>query len=247
MSSFTVTSYLPAITKTPSDFILFCTESLQVNHLSPIYLSILLFPILEKTGISSGVDKPARIVWTSTSGVYMGELPEASSPHPVEAFSKRDILPHEEYIHEVEHYGMSKLIAFICASELVRQMQASESSPSETPCVVLGKANPGLVRTELGQKNVEGEDFRPRDIERKYGVRARTWDEGARAVVLLGTYPVDKIWAKGTGRVPFYDDMKEREDRPVQLEDEDLRRRIWEDTVRMVGLGAGDVDARFLA
>lgn len=224
--------------------VLFYLRSLQVNHLSPIYLSMLLFPVLEKTGIQSGVDEPARIVWTSTSGVYMAGLEEASDPRPVEAFSKRDIPPHELYIHDVQHYGMSKLIAFICASELVLRMQSS--SPS-TPHVILGKANPGLVLTQLGQKDLKGEDFRPRDIESKYNVRGRTWDEGARAVVLLGTYPMEKIWTKGTNRVPFFDDMKEREERPLQLEDEDLRKRIWEDTVRMLGLKAGDVDVRILA
>lgn len=200
--------------------------SLQVNHLSPIFLSMLLFPVLERTGIESGVDNPARIVWTSTSGIYMAELAEASDPHPVEAFSKRDIPPHELYIHDVQYYGMSKLIAFICASELVRRMQSSESSP-EVPHVVLGKANPGLVLTQLGQKGLKGEDFKPRDIESKYNVRGRTWDEGARAVVLLGTYPVEKIWVKGKNRVPFFDDMKEREERPSQLEDEGVFGRAF--------------------
>lgn len=174
----------------------------------------------------------------------MDELAEASDPHPVQAFSERPIPPHELYVYDVQYYGMSKLIAFICATELVWLMQSS--SPSN-PCVVFGKANPGLVLTQLGQKNAKGDDFKPRDIEKKYSVRGRTWDEGARAVVLLGTYPVEEIWAKGLGRVPFFDDMKEREDRPSQADNKQLGRKIWEDTAMMLGLKEGDVDPRILA
>lgn len=188
---------LPIAVLRPTLILIFMGSSLQVNYLSSTYLSMLLFPVLEKTAIRSGVDRPSRIVWTSTSGIYMAELAEAADPHPVQAFSKRSIHPHEQHVHDVQYYGMSKLIAFISTTELVRLMQSS--SPS-SPRVDFGMANPGLVLTQLGQKNAKGDDFKPRDIEKKYGVKGRTWDEGARAVVLLETYSVEEIWAKGDDR-----------------------------------------------
>lgn len=159
----------------------------------------------------------------------MSILAEASEPNPVRAFSQRDIAPADE----VPHYGLSKLIAFISSFELIRVLQSS--SPT-SPHIVMAKANPGLVKTELGMKNAKGEDLKMRDVEAKYAVKARTWEEGARAVILLGTYPVKRIWANGTEKVPFFDDMKEVDVLPQQVADSDLKRRIWEDTAKMVGL-----------
>lgn len=201
-----------------------------MNHLAPTYLTVLLSPVLNKTGKESGAADPARVIWTSTSVLEVAQFPEASDPHPVQAASKRDIASPDQ---EGPYYGLSKFLALMSSYELLHLLQSSSSS---NPYVVMAMANPGLVKTQLGQKDAKGDNFQAHDVEALLGVKARNTEEGARTLVQLGTYPVDTIWASGRNTVPWFDDMQERDVSPPQMADEALRKSVWLDTAGMIGL-----------
>ncbi|PBK59576.1 hypothetical protein ARMSODRAFT_966816 [Armillaria solidipes] len=66
----------------------------------------------------------------------------------------------------------------------------------------------------------------------------------AKTVLVPATYNASVIWDQGGG-MPIFDHM-ERAEYPSKAIDESLRRKVWEDTVRLMGLGAGQLEERFL-
>ncbi|KAK0437861.1 NAD-P-binding protein [Armillaria borealis] len=178
---------------------------MQVNHVSPFLLTLLLLPVMEAFPLS-------RIIWVTSGGAVIPEFPQSSEAHPVGALCALQFKPEEEHIL----YFTSKLLNIMCCAELARRTQ-----------VKVAAAHPGLV-----------------DLEARWGIKPRSPAEGAKTVLVPATYDASVIWDQDRG-MPIFDYM-ERAEYPSKATDESLRRKVWEDTVRLMGLGAGQLEERFL-
>ncbi|PBK89033.1 NAD(P)-binding protein [Armillaria gallica] len=195
---------------------------MQVNHVSPFLLTLLLLPVMEASPLS-------RIIWVTSGGAVIPEFPQSSEARPIGALCALQFKPEEEHIL----YFTSKLLNIMCCAELARRTQ-----------VKVAAAHPGLVATELGKKDIRGENFQPVDLEARWGIKPRSPAEGAKTVLVPATYDASVVWGQDGG-MPIFDHM-ERAEYPSKATDESLRRKVWEDTVRLMGLGAGQLGERFL-
>ncbi len=196
---------------------------MQVNHISPFLLTLLLLPVMEASPLS-------RIIWVTNGGAAVPEFPQSGETHPVGALCALQYkLEEEQHIM----YITSKLLNIMCCAELARRTQ-----------VKVAAAHPGLVATELGRKDIRGENFQPVDLEASWGMKPRSPAEGAKTVLVPATYDASVIWDQDRG-MPIFNHM-ERAGYPSKATNESLRRKVWEDTVRLMGLGAGQLEERFL-
>ncbi|PBK89048.1 NAD(P)-binding protein [Armillaria gallica] len=190
--------------------------------LLPFLLTLLLLPVVEASPLS-------RIIWVKSGGAVVPEFPQTSETYPVGALCALQFKPEEEHIS----YFTSKLLNIMRCAELARRTQ-----------VKVAAAHPGLVATELGKKDIRGENFQPVDLEARWGIKPRSPAEGAKTVLVPATYDASVVWGQDGG-MPIFDHM-ERAEYPSKATDEFLRRKMWEDTVRLMGLGAGQLEERFL-
>ncbi|KAK0444275.1 NAD-P-binding protein [Desarmillaria tabescens] len=195
---------------------------MQVNHISPFLLTLLLLPIMEVSSLS-------RIIWVTSGGAAIAEFPQASETHPVSALCALQFKPEEEH----NLYFTSKLLNVMCCAELARRT-----------AVRVAAAHPGLVATELGKKDIRGENFQPVDLEGRWGIKPRSPAEGAKTVLMPATYDVSVLWEQ-EGEMPLFDHM-ERAEYPPKAKDQILRGKVWEDTVKLMSLGTDELEERFL-
>ncbi|TFY78301.1 hypothetical protein EWM64_g5712 [Hericium alpestre] len=227
----------------------------QVDHISPLLLTLLLLPLLEQPSPSG---QPARIVWVTSEGAALPPFPEASLPRPVTALCVRPF-PTREAGHEM--YFTAKLLNIICCIELARALSSPARGSRE---VKVAAAHPGLVATELGKKDIQGEHFQPVDLEGRYGMKPRTPFEGAKTILVAVTYPARKVWGRtraiwsgatgaeegevvdpGMAIMPVFESMEVTSVYPAKAQDPELRTRVW-DSLRLVGLKKGETDPEFL-
>ncbi|TFY59361.1 hypothetical protein EVG20_g7821 [Dentipellis fragilis] len=205
----------------------------QVNHISPTYLAMLLYPALKRTGSIEGAP-PARIVGVSSEGAFFTDFPESASPRPVKAVPERVYIPPEEDFS----YFNTKLLNVIGFIELARRIPASAN-------IKIAVAGPGLVNTELGTKDAFGKAL-PKRTRPTYGTKPRSAEDGAKTILVAATYPVERVWAAGDNDVPFFSSMKSLGELPVMAQDEDVRKRVWKDTLAHIPLKEGEVDGCFV-
>ncbi|PBK59573.1 NAD(P)-binding protein [Armillaria solidipes] len=62
---------------------------MQVNHISPFLLTLLLLPVMEASPLS-------RIVWVTSGGAGIPEFPQSNETHPVGALCALQYKPEEE-------------------------------------------------------------------------------------------------------------------------------------------------------
>ncbi|TFY80009.1 hypothetical protein EWM64_g4003 [Hericium alpestre] len=144
--------------------------TLQANYIAPTLLSVLLYPVLERTGALDKAD-PARFIWV-ISGVPSLPFNESADAHPIEAMNKQAFdlsgtKPHWPYL-------AAKLTCLLACHEYARRIPSSAN-------IAVAAATPGVVASELGQKDVNGNNFQAMDIEKFTHVRPRTCEEGASA------------------------------------------------------------------
>ncbi|KAK0199788.1 hypothetical protein DFS33DRAFT_1278248 [Desarmillaria ectypa] len=116
---------------------------MQVHHISPFLLTLLLFPVREASF-------PSRIIWVTSGGAVIPEFPQSNENHPIGALCPLQFKPEEEHTM----YLTSKLLNIMCCAELARR----------TPVRVVA-SHPGLVASELGKKDIRRENFQPVDLE----------------------------------------------------------------------------------
>ncbi|TFY72720.1 hypothetical protein EVG20_g311 [Dentipellis fragilis] len=208
----------------------------QINHISPMYLAMLLYPALKRTGAVEG-GPPSRFIGVTTEGAFFTGFPESADPRPVKTVSERVYDASEEDVS----YFTSKILNLIGCLEIARRIPPSVN-------IKVAVATPGLTDTELGTKDATGEQTRIEPIREVYGTKPRTCAEGARAVLLPMTYPAERVWPEDGGIMPFYAHMQalQLKDFPVKAQDEEIRRKVWEDTIALLQLKRGDVDDCFL-
>ncbi|TFY76048.1 hypothetical protein EWM64_g7965 [Hericium alpestre] len=168
---------------------------------------------------------------------------ESLDAHPIEALNKKsyELDDNREPDDSRLQYFAAKLVCLLACHEYARRIPASAN-------IAVAAAAPGLVATELGQKDASGNNLQLIDLETLVTIRPRTPEEGARTIVLAATYPVEAVWKEGTRRVPFLTNMQEMDTEyfVAKSGDLELRRKVWDDTVRLLKLTDDEVDRCFL-
>ena len=196
-------------------------QSFQVNLLSTMLLTFLLWPILEKH-----IGEPNRVVFTSSGGAYqIPGVPEFSEPHPIEVLATTKQF--EGMPGQGIHYFTSKLSLYAMSVELAKRGKGQ---------VLISTGDPGLVLNDFAARNEKGEvqfkktaDF----LRERIGVEPRTSAEGAKMMLIPGTYPVDKIWHAGHDTAPTFRTGKETV-LPLIAQDPSLQKTVFADTVRLI-------------
>ncbi|THH10333.1 hypothetical protein EW146_g8403 [Bondarzewia mesenterica] len=217
---------------------------MQVDHISPLLLTFLLLPIIESTTSASTPNKPGRLVWVTSEGAALPPFPESADPHPVRALCAKQFTREDEHYH----YFTSKLLNLMCAIELAQRLASSNVN------IRVAAAHPGLVATQLGKKDIKGDHFQPVDLEAKYGMKPRTPEEGAKTILVPVTYDARKVWGRDWGEgvvedmrlMPVFESMEIMKTYPMKAQDPELRRRVWTDTVELIGLKESEIDDRLL-
>ncbi|KAF5648949.1 WW domain protein [Fusarium sp. NRRL 52700] len=104
-------------------------ETMQVNFLSTMYLSVLLLPILKSRAPSP---KPGRLTIVNSGTSMHCELPEAKASHIITA------LDLEVNFDGMGHYGKSKLLGQLFIDRLSQHVDPSD--------VIINLVDPGLTK-----------------------------------------------------------------------------------------------------
>ncbi|KAF5566231.1 WW domain-containing protein [Fusarium napiforme] len=104
-------------------------ETIQVNFLSTMYLSVLLLPVLRSRAPTA---KPGRLTVVSSGTALHCELPEAKADHIISA------LDLEANFDGMGHYGKSKLLGHFFIDKLSQHVDPSD--------VVINLVDPGMTR-----------------------------------------------------------------------------------------------------
>ncbi|KAF5592393.1 WW domain-containing protein [Fusarium pseudocircinatum] len=104
-------------------------ETLQVNFLSTMYLSVLLLPLLKRR---APTPKPGRLTIVSSGTAMHCELPEAKADHIISA------LDSEANFDGMGHYGKSKLLGHLFIDKLSQRVDPSD--------VVINLVDPGMTK-----------------------------------------------------------------------------------------------------
>ena len=176
--------------------------TLAVNHLAPFLLTNLLRPLLVTSA-------PSRVVNVS------------SVAHERAQLDPDDLAPERMYI-PFRAYARSKLANVLFTYELARRLEGTG--------VTVNAANPGLVRTRLGEGNGLIREAALRLTQLRYRKLYLTSDQGADTICFLATSP---SVASVTGKY-FY------ERRPVPSSalstDRDTAERLWSTSERLTHL-----------
>ncbi|CAG7562015.1 unnamed protein product, partial [Fusarium equiseti] len=110
-------------------------ETMQVNFLSTMYLSVLILPILKTKAPPS---KPGRLTIVNSGTSMYCELPEAKSDSLIAALDK------ESNYDGMNQYGKSKLLGQLFVDRLARYINPND--------VIINLVDPGLTKdTGLGK------------------------------------------------------------------------------------------------
>ncbi|KAG8361623.1 hypothetical protein FVEN_g677 [Fusarium venenatum] len=105
-------------------------ETIQVNFLSTMYLSVLLLPLLKKKKASPS--QPGRLTVVNSGSSMHCELPEAKSDPLIPAFDS------EATFDGMPHYAKSKLLGQLFIDKLARHVDPQD--------VIINCVDPGLTK-----------------------------------------------------------------------------------------------------
>lgn len=114
-------------------------ETLQVNFLSTMYLSVLLLPILKAKATPS---KPGRLSIVNSGTSMFCELPEAKSDSLIAALDKKT------NYDGMDRYGKSKLLGQLFVDRLARYIDPND--------VIINLVDPGLTKDTGFGKDATG-------------------------------------------------------------------------------------------
>jgi len=211
----------------------------QVNHISPLLLTLLLIPVLNGTAMYIMPPTTLRIIWVTSEGAELVSFPEVYDAHPVAALCAKQYSPDEA----LNHYFTTKLLNIMCARELLSRLFLGRIEVRGA--VRVAAAYPGLVA--LDRWEISHGEARPRSVTL---TQVRTLEEAAKTVLVPTLYDARKIWGQGGSldmkSMPLYANMEIMEKYPGLAHCEDLRKKVYEDTVRLMRLGPGEVRQEFL-
>ncbi len=217
--------------------------SMQVNHISPLLLTLLLLPAMFGAAQVFLPPKTARVIWVTSDEAELVPFPEAALPRPVTALCTKHLATLKD---ELEQYATAKLLNIMCARELLERLflVASELCGS----VRVAAAHPGHVGTELGRKDMEGNIVwsEAAAFGKWNDIIPRTPEEGAKTVLLVASYEGRQIWGQegysnDIRSMPVFENMQIMSAYPQLAQSSDLRKKVWVDTLRLMGLKDGKV------
>ncbi|KAF7440958.1 hypothetical protein PC9H_001307 [Pleurotus ostreatus] len=196
--------------------------SLQVNHLAPTLLIILLLPKLFKAAEISASEP--RIVIVASELHQDGKIPDRlyQVPSALEALNSKEFC--QPYDH-LEKYKLAKLLNVLLTLALTDHL------PSSRPTIIVNAINPGFCYSEIrrGMRSVFMWLFEK--------LIARTAEEGARQVIWgsVVTPPESKGGLDSLkGAYVSLAHIMEPGDFVISEQGKEFRKILWNDTVKIL-------------
>jgi len=196
-------------------------ESIQVNHLSTMLLTVLFLPCLLKAA-SSGASPNPRIVIVSSDVHYWAKL----SKEEVESENILQKLSDKSYCTPrgmSGRYGLTKLLNVFFVRELTKRL------PTNSPVIVTA-VNPGYCLSEL-RRNLP---FMTRIFDQAMeALLARTSEEGSRQLVWAAIGGVGREFEL-RGAYVNKADLQEVSDYVLSDEGDVVQTRFWDESVEIL-------------
>jgi len=196
-------------------------ESIQVNHLSVMLLTVLLLPCLLKA-VSSGTSPNPRVVIVSSDVHYWAKLSkeELESNKLLQRLSDKD---HCTFRVMAGRYELTKLLNVFFVRELTKRL------PANSPVIVTA-VNPGYCKSELRRHL----PFVIRTFDRiMEALLARTSEEGSRQLLWAVIGGVGREFELRGGYVSQAD-LQEVSDYVLNDEGAVVQTRLWDESVEIL-------------
>ncbi|KAM3859557.1 retinol dehydrogenase 13-like [Diretmus argenteus] len=188
-----------------------------VNHLGHFLLTNLLLDKLKDSA-------PSRVINLSSLAHIVGEIDFSDLNWEKKKFDTK------------QAYCQSKLANVLFTRELAKRLEGKSNTG-----VTVNAVHPGVVATELGRHTgLHQSQFSSSILSPFFSMLVKSPELGAQPSVYLA---VAEELEGVTGR--YYDVMTEKEPAPQAL-DEEVARRLWEASSRLVGLGEEQGQASIL-
>jgi NAD(P)-dependent dehydrogenase (short-subunit alcohol dehydrogenase family) len=196
-------------------------ETVQVNHLSAVLLTILLLPCLLKA-VSSGTSSNPRVVIVSSDMHYMAKFSETEveSDKILRKLSDKD---HCTSSVMGDRYKISKLLNVFFVLELTKRL------PANSPVIVIA-ANPGLCKSQL-KRNLPFTRRMAHSIMEL--LLAHTAEEGSRQLVWAAVGGAGRESELRGGFVSSAD-LQEVSDYVLSDEGAVVQTRLWDESVEIL-------------
>ncbi|KAN0125889.1 hypothetical protein V8E52_001096 [Russula decolorans] len=196
-------------------------ETVQVNHLSAVLLTILLLPCLFKAA-SSGTSSNPRVVIVASDIHYWTEFSktEMESERILRKLSDKD---HCTSRVMSERYKISKLLNVFFVLELTKRL------PANSPVIVTA-VNPGYCRSQL-KRNLPSNEriiFGAMDV-----LLAHTTEEGSRQLVWAAVGGAGRE-SELRGGFVSNSDLREVSDYVLSDEGAAVQTRLWDESVEIL-------------
>lgn len=149
-------------------------QTIQVNVLSTSLLSLLLLPMLAKTGKEYPTTKP-HLVIVGSDNHAVAKFEEWTAENSLNALNDHDLWKKSSEKNPVERYSVSKLLDSYLAIELASLVPMV----NEEPAVIVDVVTPGLTKSEL----LTREPGIPFIFTVLLSLTGRTTVEGSKAIV----------------------------------------------------------------
>lgn len=187
---------------------------MQVNYFGTFLLTMLLLPLLQKTGELSEL---SRIVNTSSIMHKIGRI-------EIENMNKTG------YWYKWQLYGNSKLCLTLFAKQLSKRLKSSESN------VIINVVDPGAVGTRIFDST--GRSFGS-FVSFLFMILFKHPWEGAQTALYAAT---SNRVGKMSGEYFKNCELSRASDK---AHDDELAFKVWEESIRLVGLSEGELEKCF--
>jgi NAD(P)-dependent dehydrogenase (short-subunit alcohol dehydrogenase family) len=196
-------------------------ESIQVNHLSAMLLTTLLFPCLLKA-VSSGTSPNPRVVIVSSEAHFWAKFTKAEveSDKILQKISDKSHCT-SQVMHE--RYPLSKLLNVFFVRELTKRL------PANSP-VIVAAVNPGFCKSQLGRNLSPVYRMVGKMIQ---ALLARTTEEGSRQLVWAAVGGVGREFELRGGYVNMAN-LEEVSDYALSDEGAAVQTRLWDESVEIL-------------
>ncbi|KAJ8518992.1 hypothetical protein ONZ45_g3974 [Pleurotus djamor] len=197
-------------------------RALEVNHLAPALLILLLLPKLFRAGESCPSGSSPRIVIVSSELHQYGKIPKKAltATSPLVTLGSKEIAA--PYSHGTQ-YNLVKLLNVLLALGFTKHL------PQSSPTIVVNTVNPGLCVSELRRGMSRVLNW---VLERL--LNARTSEEGARQVVYASVAMEGGSEESMKGAYVSFAQVDEPGDFVLSAEGKEFQESLWSDTLRIL-------------
>ncbi|RUP09313.1 hypothetical protein BC936DRAFT_140068 [Jimgerdemannia flammicorona] len=191
-------------------------RSLQVNHLSTMFLTLLLLPVIRRTAAS--LTWAPRIILLTSEVHYWADLPERMAPNILTALNNSTAWD------SANRYRVTKLFNVLFVQELARRLARSPLLGDRS--IVVSSVNSGLTNTDIGVGSLS---FTMRKL-----LFGRSAERSAITSVYVATAPeVAKLTPYGR----YYSNCiaEKAANLTLGVEGEELAGRLWRESLEVIG------------